>query len=40
MKDKKPYADYIVTQWLLNPQPIIDFISKQTVPVHVKLLAT
>ncbi len=35
MKDKKPYADYIVTQWLLNPQPIIDFISKQTVPVHV-----
>jgi len=35
MKDKKPYADYIVTQWLLNPQPIINFISKQTVPVHV-----
>ena len=35
MKDKKPYADYIVTQWLLNPQPIIDFISKQTIPVHV-----
>ncbi len=35
MKDKKPYADYIVTQWLLDPQPIIDFISKQTVPVHV-----
>ncbi len=35
MKDKKPYADYIVTQWLLNPQSIIDFISKQTVPVHV-----
>ena len=35
MKDKKPYADYIVTQWLLNPQPIVDFISKQTVPVHV-----
>ena len=33
MKDKKPYADYIVTQWLLDPQPIIDFISKQTVPV-------
>ena len=23
MKDKKPYADYIVTQWLLDPQPII-----------------
>ena len=35
MKDKKPYADYIVTQWLLDPQLIIDFISKQTVPVHV-----
>jgi len=35
MIDKKPYADYIVTQWLLDPQPIIDFISKQTVPVHV-----
>ena len=35
MKDKKPYADYIVTQWLLDPKPIIDFISKQTVPVHV-----
>ena len=35
MKDKKPYADYIVTQWLLNPQPIIDFISKQSIPVHV-----
>jgi len=35
MKDKKPYADYIVTQWLLDPQPIINFISKQTIPVHV-----
>ena len=35
MKDKKLYADYIVTQWLLDPQPIIDFISKQTIPVHV-----
>ena len=35
MNDKKPYADYIVTQWLLDPQSIIDFISKQTVPVHV-----
>jgi methylenetetrahydrofolate reductase (NADPH) len=35
MKDKKPYADYIITQWLLDSQPIIDFISKQTVPVHV-----
>ncbi len=35
MKDKKPYADYIVTQWLLDSQPIIDFVSKQTIPVHV-----
>ena len=35
MNDKKPYADYIVTQWLLDPQPIVDFISKQSVPVHV-----
>ena len=35
MKDKKPYADYIVTQWLLDPQPMIDFISKQSIPVHV-----
>ena len=35
MIDKKPYADYIVTQWLLDPKPIIDFISKQSVPVHV-----
>ena len=35
MIDKKPYADYIVTQWLLNSQPIIDFISKQSIPVHV-----
>ncbi len=35
MNEKKPYADYIVTQWLLDPQTILDFISKQTVPVHV-----
>ena len=35
MIDKKPYADYIVTQWLMQPEPIIDFISKQTIPVHV-----
>ena len=35
MKDKKPFADYIVTQWLLNPDPINNFISKQTLPVHV-----
>ena len=25
MKDTKPYADYIVTKWLLDPQTIINF---------------
>ncbi len=35
MTDKKPYADYIVTQWLMEASPIIDFVSKQTLPVHV-----
>jgi len=35
MTDKIPYADYIVTQWLMETSPIIDFISKQTLPVHV-----
>ncbi len=35
MKDKKPYADYIVTQWLLDSSLIADFISKQKIPVHV-----
>ena len=35
MKDKMPFADYIVTQWLLDPKPISEFISKQTLPVHV-----
>jgi len=35
MKDKKPYADYIVTQWSLDALPIAKFISKQTLPVHV-----
>ena len=35
MKDKKPYADYIVTQWLMEPDPIIKFVSEQTIPVHV-----
>ena len=34
MEDKKPYADYIVTQWLLDPQPIIDFISKLSL-IHI-----
>ena len=35
MIDKKLYADYIVTQWLLDADPIAKFISKQTLPVHV-----
>ena len=35
MRDKKPYADYIVTQWLMEPEPIIKFVSKQMIPVHV-----
>jgi len=35
MIDKKLYADYIVTQWLLDADPITKFISKQTLPVHV-----
>ena len=35
MRDKKPYADYIITQWLMEPEPIIKFVSKQIIPVHV-----
>jgi len=35
MKEKKPYADYIVTQWLLNPEAIKNYISNQSLPVHV-----
>ena len=35
MMDKKPHADYIVTQWTLNSDPIAKFISNQTLPVHV-----
>ena len=35
MKDKKPFADYIVTQWLLNPEVINQFVLKQDLPVHV-----
>ena len=35
MKHKKPYADYIITQWLLDADPIVKFISRQTLPVHV-----
>jgi len=35
MIDKKPYANYIVTQWLMESSPIIDFVSKQTLPVHI-----
>ena len=35
MIDKKPYSDYIITQWCLDVKPIETFISKQTLPVHV-----
>ena len=35
MIDKKTFANYIVTQWLLNADLISNFISKQTLPVHV-----
>ena len=35
MKNKTPLADYIVTQWLLDTKIIADFISKQSIPVHV-----
>ena len=35
MIDKKPFADYIVTQWVLDADSINKFISKQTLPVHV-----
>ena len=35
MKEKTPLADYIVTQWLLDSRVIANFISKQTLPVHV-----
>ncbi len=35
MKEKTPLADYIVTQWLLDPSVIGNFIKRQTLPVHV-----
>ena len=35
MIDKKPYADYVVTQWCLDAKPIAAFIAKQTLPVRV-----
>ena len=35
MINKKPFADYIVTQCVLDADRIIKFISKQTLPVHV-----
>ena len=35
MKDKSPYADYIITQWLMDPKPIVEFVSKQTLPVRI-----
>ena len=39
MIDKRPYADYIITQWLLDAGPIAKFISKQTLPVHAGITA-
>ena len=35
MNDKKPYADYIITQWCLDVESISAFLSKQTLPVRV-----
>ena len=35
MADKKPFADYIVTQWSLDAGCIAKFVSKQSLPVHV-----
>jgi methylenetetrahydrofolate reductase (NADPH) len=35
MIDKKPYADYIITQWSLDVKPIAAFLSEQTLPVRV-----
>ena len=35
MNDKKPYADYIITQWCFDVNPIAAFISKQILPFHV-----
>ena len=35
MNDKKPYADYIITQWCMDVKPIASFLSKQTLPVRV-----
>ena len=35
MIDKKPFAHYIVTQWLLDADRIASFISTQSLPVHV-----
>lgn len=35
MIDKKPYVDYIITQWSLDVKPIAAFLSKQTLPVRV-----
>ncbi len=35
MNEKKQFADYIVTQWLLDSKIIANYIKKQTLPVHV-----
>ena len=31
----KNHSQIILSQWLLNPEPINKFISKQSLPVHV-----
>ena len=38
MIDKRPYADYIVTQWLLDSQPIIEFILNKAYQCMLELL--
>jgi len=35
MNDKKSYADYIITQWCFDVKPIVAFLPKQTLPVHI-----
>ena len=38
MIDKKPYADYIVTQWLLDSQPIVDLFLNKACQCMLELL--
>ena len=35
MNDKKSHADYIITQWCLDVKPLVAFLPKQTLPVHI-----